>query len=43
MKALVKFLALGTAAGVLLVPAGVARAQLLITGNDEKVWFDETD
>jgi DNA-binding beta-propeller fold protein YncE len=26
----------------LLLAGGVARAQLLITGNDEKVWFDET-
>ena len=26
----------------LLVPAGPTRAQLLITGNDEKVSFDET-
>jgi DNA-binding beta-propeller fold protein YncE len=42
MKALVKLLALGTAAGALLVPAGITRAQLLITGNDEKVWFDDT-
>src|SRR6516164_5561598 len=24
------------------MPAGAARAQMLITGNDEKVWFDET-
>ena len=29
-------------AGGLLLMAGVARGQLLITGNDEKVWFDET-
>ena len=42
MKTLVKFLALGAAAGALLVPAGAAQAQMLITGNDEKVWFDET-
>jgi DNA-binding beta-propeller fold protein YncE len=42
LKTLVKFLALGAAAGALLVPAGAARAQMLITGNDEKVWFDET-
>src|SRR6516225_6675430 len=42
VKTLVKFLALGSAAGALLVPAGAARAQMLITGNDEKVWFDET-
>ena len=42
MKALVKFIAVGAAAGALLVPAGAARAQFLIIGNDEKVWFDET-
>jgi len=35
-------LALGASAGALLLPAGGARAQLLITGNDEKVSFDET-
>ena len=29
-------------AGGLLLMAGVARGQLLITGNDEKVWFEET-
>jgi len=42
VKALVKFIAVGAAAGALLVPAGAARAQFLIIGNDEKVWFDET-
>jgi DNA-binding beta-propeller fold protein YncE len=42
VKALVKLLALGAAAGALLVPTGITRAQLLITGNDEKVWFDDT-
>jgi DNA-binding beta-propeller fold protein YncE len=42
LKTLAKFLALGAAAGALLMPAGAARAQMLITGNDEKVWFDET-
>jgi hypothetical protein len=42
VKTLVKFLAIGASAGALLLPAGVARAQLLITGNDEKMWFDET-
>src|SRR5208282_573019 len=31
-----------SAAASLLLPAGTARAQLLITGNDEKVSFDET-
>jgi DNA-binding beta-propeller fold protein YncE len=42
VEALVKLLTLGAAAGALLVPAGITRAQLLITGNDEKVWFDDT-
>ena len=42
MKAFVKSLALCAAAGALLVPTGISRAQLLVTGNDEKVWFDET-
>jgi len=42
VKTLVKFLALGAAAGALLMSAGAARAQMLISGNDEKVWFDET-
>jgi hypothetical protein len=42
LKTLVKFLALVAAAGALFVSAGPARAQMLITGNDEKVWFDET-
>jgi len=38
---MVKLFALGAAAaGALLVTADVARAQLLITGNDEKVRFD---
>lgn len=36
------FSSFGAAAGTLLGPADIARAQLLITGNDEKVWFDET-
>jgi DNA-binding beta-propeller fold protein YncE len=40
VKALVKLLALGAAAGALLAPASIARAQLLITGNDEKVRFE---
>src|ERR1700719_3847498 len=35
-------LALSVAAGTLLAPAGGAGAQLLITGNDEKISFDET-
>src|SRR6478672_12365794 len=42
MKALLRFLTLSAAVGTLLAPAGGARAQLLITGNDEKVSFDET-
>src|SRR5215813_11125308 len=40
MKAFVRVFALGVAA-TLLQPAGPTRAQLLITGNDEKVSFDE--
>ena len=40
MKAFVRVLALGATA-TLLQPAGPTRAQLLITGNDEKVSFDE--
>jgi DNA-binding beta-propeller fold protein YncE len=42
MKTLSRSLPLCAAAGGLLLTVGVARAQLLITGNDEKVWFDET-
>jgi len=42
VKTLAKFLTLGATAGALLMPAGAASAQMLITGNDEKVWFDET-
>jgi hypothetical protein len=42
VKAFPRFLALCAALGALLVPAGVARAQFLITGNDEKVSVDET-
>jgi DNA-binding beta-propeller fold protein YncE len=42
MRATMRLLALGAGAGALLLPAGSARAQLLITGNDEKVSFDET-
>src|SRR3984893_3245710 len=41
MKVLLRFLTLSAAIGALLAPAGGARAQLLITGNDEKVSFDE--
>ena len=41
MKAFLRLLALSAAASGLLMPAGPTRAQLLITGNDEKVSFDE--
>ena len=41
MKAFARFLGLSAAATTLLVPVGATRAQLLITGNDEKVSFDE--
>jgi DNA-binding beta-propeller fold protein YncE len=42
MKPFLRLLALSVATGTLFAPAGNARAQLLITGNDEKVSFDET-
>jgi hypothetical protein len=42
MKAFLGVLALGATAATLLAPISTAWAQLLITGNDEKVWFDET-
>src|SRR6266851_2068859 len=42
MKAFLRLLALSAAAGTLLAPASGTQAQLLITGNDEKVSFDET-
>jgi hypothetical protein len=42
MKAFLRLLALSAAASTLLAPAGGTRAQLLITGNDEKVWFGQT-
>src|SRR5215468_499310 len=42
MKALLRLLALSAAASTLITPAGGTRAQLLITGNDEKVSFDQT-
>jgi DNA-binding beta-propeller fold protein YncE len=42
MKALSRFFLPCAAAGGLLLTAGTAKAQLLITGNDEKVWFDDT-
>ena len=41
MKPFLRMFAMGVAAGALLAPVGGARAQLLITGNDEKVSFDE--
>ena len=42
MKMWSRLLPLCALAGGLLLMAGVAQGQLLITGNDEKVWFDET-
>ena len=42
MKAFLRLLALSAAALAFLASTGSARAQLLITGNDEKVSFDET-
>ena len=41
MKSLSRLSALSAAAGILFASAGPARAQFLITGNDEKVSFDE--
>ena len=41
MTSLLRLSALSAAAGILLASAGPARAQFLITGNDEKVSFDE--
>ena len=41
MKSFWRLLVLSAVTGTLLAPAGNARAQLLITGNDEKVSFDE--
>src|SRR5690242_9038952 len=41
MKSLLRLSAVSAAAGILLASAGPARAQFLITGNDEKVSFDE--
>src|SRR5271168_4385929 len=41
MKAFLRLLALSAAAFALLAPVGPTRAQLLITGNDEKISFDE--
>ena len=42
MKALLRLLVLSAAAGTLTTLTGGTRAQLLITGNDEKVSFDQT-
>ena len=42
MKALSRSLPICALAGGLMLAVGGARAQALITGNDEKVWFDET-
>jgi hypothetical protein len=42
MRTLLRLLALSAAVGSLLAPGGGTQAQLLITGNDEKVSFDET-
>src|ERR1700732_2641510 len=42
MRPFVWLLALSVAAGTLLTPVGGTRAQFLITGNDEKVSFDQT-
>src|SRR6202045_632664 len=41
MKSILRLSTLSAAAGILLASPGPARAQLLITGNDEKVSFDE--
>jgi DNA-binding beta-propeller fold protein YncE len=41
MRTFLGLLALAAAVGALLTPVHAARAQLLITGNDEKVSFDE--
>ena len=42
MKPFWRLLVLSAVTGTLLAPAGNARAQLLITGNDGKVTFDAT-
>ena len=42
MKTFLRLLALSAAAVTRLAPAGGTRAQLLITGNDEKASFDGT-
>ena len=41
MRTFLGLVALAAAVGALLTPVHAARAQLLITGNDEKVSFDE--
>jgi DNA-binding beta-propeller fold protein YncE len=41
MRTFLRLLALAPAIGALLMPLHAAQAQLLITGNDEKVSFDE--
>src|SRR5215469_9467618 len=41
MRTLLRRCALAAALGALLMPVHLTRAQLLITGNDEKVSFDE--
>jgi hypothetical protein len=41
MKALLRLLTVFAVAGALITLGGTTRAQLLITGNDEKVSFDE--
>src|SRR5215469_15288597 len=41
MRTLLRRCALAAAVGALLMPVHATRAQLLITGNDEKVSFDE--
>lgn len=40
-RTFLRLLAIGAAVGALLMPAHAARAQLLVTGNDEKISFDE--
>jgi len=42
MKAFLRLLALSAAVSTLLAPADGTRAQLLITGHDAMVAFDET-
>ena len=41
MRTLLRQLGLAAAVGALLMPIRAAQAQLLITGDDEKVSFDE--